>query len=40
VYTAAIGHPGRRAIAFHTELAVLPDRLDTRANWNAVRLDG
>ena len=38
--TAATGHPGRGAVAFHTVLVVPPDRLDARADWGAARLDG
>jgi RNAse (barnase) inhibitor barstar len=36
---ATTGHPGRGAVAFHTVLAVPPDRLAVRANWRAPRLD-
>jgi RNAse (barnase) inhibitor barstar len=38
--TAATGHPGRPAVAFHTVLVVPPDRLGARAHWAAARLDG
>jgi hypothetical protein len=38
--TARTGHPGRRAVPFHTVLAVPPHRLDARRRWGAARLDG
>jgi hypothetical protein len=38
--TVATGHPGRRAVAFHTVLVVPPERRAARANWRAARLDG